>query len=402
MNIEKIREDFPILQRKINNKRLVYFDNAATSLKPRQILDAERCYYENSCANIHRGLHTLSEEASIGYEESHEKVAKFVNCDKESVIFTKNTTEALNLIAYSLKNSGILKRGDKVVVSALEHHSNIIPWQYLEKKIGIKLEFVELTDEFEIDLDDLEKKTRGARLVSISGASNTVATQTNLKEIEKIVHKNGALFCVDGAQLLPHKKIDFKKMNADFLAFSGHKMLAPTGIGCLLGKKELLEKMDPFMLGGDMIKKVGRHASEWNNLPYKFEAGTPNIAGSYGMRAAIEYLEKIGLDNIEKHGKKLSKICYEEMEKIDSVKVFGPKNEKHGGIIMFDTKLDCHDLAMLLNEDNICIRSGMHCAEPLVSSLNKNGLARTSFYIYNTEEEVLFFIKKLKEILSSI
>ncbi|MFA5763868.1 MAG: SufS family cysteine desulfurase [archaeon] len=402
MNVNKIREDFIVLNRKVNGNKLVYLDSAATSLKPKQVLDAEKKYYETSCANIHRGVHEMSQEASIEYEKSHSVVANFINADKEEVIFTKNTTESLNLLMYSLSNGNFFKKGDKIVTSDLEHHSNIIPWQYLEKKLGIKLEFVKLTNNFEIDLEDFEKKSKGAKLVSISGASNTVSTHTNLKEIEKITHENNALLCVDGAQLVPHETFDFKKSNIDFLAFSGHKMLAPTGIGCMIGKKKLLSEMEPFLFGGDMITDVQKHSATWNNLPSKFEAGTPNIAASYGMNAAIKYLEKLGMNNVKKHEQKLTNLCISELEKMN-VTTYGPKNENQGGIVLFDCKkINCHDIATILNDEGIAIRSGMHCAQPLVSSLNEDGLARASFYIYNTEDEVMFFIKKLKELIGNI
>jgi cysteine desulfurase/selenocysteine lyase len=402
MNIKKIREDFPILKREINGKKLIYLDSAATSLKPKQVLEAEKCYYEMNCANIHRGLHEMSEIASQTYEEAHKTVANFVGAKKEEVIFTKNTTESLNLLMYSLRNSKMLVKGDKIIISPMEHHSNIIPWQYLEKTLGIKLEYVDLNEKFEIDLENLKEKTKGAKLVSLTGASNTVSTHTNLKDIEKIVHDANALLNVDAAQLVPHEKVNFKKMNIDFMAFSGHKMLAPTGTGCFVGKKDLLEKMEPFMFGGDMISKVSKHDSSWNVLPYKFEAGTPNIAGAYGLKEAINYLEKIGMDEIKEHEKELTKKCIKGIEKL-GLKVYGPKNKKQGGIALFDCKkINCHDIGMLLNDEGIAIRSGMHCAEPLVSSLNENGLARASFYLYNTKEEVDFFLEKLGDIVSEI
>jgi cysteine desulfurase / selenocysteine lyase len=400
MNIEEIRKDFPLLQMQHNGKKVTYLDNAATSLKPEQVISAERKYYEKECANVHRGLHFLSEQASIAHEESHEKIGKFVGAKKEEVVFTKNTTESMNLVMYSLMNSDFFKKGDKIIVSKMEHHSNIVPWQFLERKIGIKLEYVELLDNFEIDMNDFEKKVRGAKLVSFSGASNTVAVLPDLKKIEKISHKEGALFCVDGAQLVPHQEVNFKAMNADFLAFSGHKMLGPTGTGALVGKKKLLEDLEPFLFGGDMIQEVKEHESKWNSLPYKFEAGTPNIAGSYGMSAAIDYLHKVGWKTIEKQEKLLTKLCIEELEGINSIEMYCPKNtDKQGGIVLFESKkLPAHELAMTLSEmENICIRSGMHCAEPLVSSINKDGLARASFYFYNTEEEVMHLSKALKE-----
>jgi len=402
MNTQQIREDFPLLQRIIRGKKIVYLDNAATSLKPNQVIAAEKNYYENISANVHRGLHILSEEASREHEASHETVAKFVGAKKEETIFVRNATEGLNLVMYSLWNSDYFKKGDKILVSKMEHHSNIVPWQYLEKKIGINLEFVELNKDYTLDMNDFETKVKGAKLVSITAASNTVATLPNIREITKKTHNEGALICVDGAQLIPHQEVNFSQMDVDFLTFSGHKMLAPTGTGALIGKKKILEANEPFMFGGDMIHSVELHKSSWNTLPNKFEAGTPNIAGSYGIKAACEYLKKIGMNNIAKHEENLTKLALEEMSKIDSVKIYGPlDSKKQGGIILFEsTLLSAHELAMALSEaENICIRSGMHCAEPLVSSLNKEGLARASFYLYNTEEEILFFTKTLKETL---
>ncbi len=402
MNIEQIREDFPLLQRKIKGKKIVYLDNAATSLKPKQVINAEKNYYENVSANVHRGLHILSEEASREHEAAHETVAKFVGAKKEETIFVRNATEGLNLVMYSLWNSNYFKKGDKILVSKMEHHSNIVPWQYLEKKIGVKLEYVELNKDYTLDMNDFESKVKGAKLVSITAASNTVATLPNVREITKRAHKEGALVCVDGAQLVPHHEVNFFQMDFDFLAFSGHKMLAPTGTGALIGKKKILEANEPFMFGGDMIHSVELHKSIWNTLPNKFEAGTPNIAGSYGIKAACEYLKKIGMNNIARHEETLTKLALEEMSKIDSINIYGPLDaKKQGGIILFEsTLLSAHELAMALSEaENICIRSGMHCAEPLVSSLNKEGLARASFYLYNTEEEILFFTNTLKETL---
>jgi cysteine desulfurase/selenocysteine lyase len=404
MNTEEIRKDFPLLQRKINRKPIIYLDNAATSLKPMQVIDAEKYYYENVSANVHRGLHVLSEEASRTHEDAHEAVAKFVGAKKEETIFVRNATEAMNLLMYSLMNSNFFKKGDKIVVSKMEHHSNIIPWQFLEKKLGVQLEYAGLTKNYELDMAEFEQKVRGAKLVSITGASNTVASLPNLREIEKKTHKESALFCIDGAQLVPHHETNFSGMNMDFLAFSGHKMLAPTGTGALVGKKKLLEQFEPFLYGGDMIHSVEWHSAKWNTLPFKFEAGTPNIAGSYGIKAAVEYLKKIGMENIAKQEEKLTKLALEELQKIPSIKIYGPCDaKKQGGIVLFEsTKLSAHELAMALSEaENICIRSGMHCAEPLVSSLNKEGLARASFYLYNTEQEVLSFTRTLKEILSA-
>ena len=404
MKAGDLRKDFPVLDRKINGKKITYLDNAATSLKPRQVIDAEKYYYENVGANVNRGLHALSEEASIAYEGAHDTVGKFVGAKREEVVFVRNATEALNLVMYSLLNSDYFKKGDRIVVSKMEHHSNIVPWQFLEKKVGVRLEYVGLTGNYEVDMADFEAKVRGAKLVSFSGASNTVATVPDLRKIEKLTHKEGALFCVDGAQLVPHKEVDFRGMNADFLAFSGHKMCAPTGTGALVGKKQLLGELSPFMFGGDMIHSVQWHDSSWNTLPQKYEAGTPNIGGAYGLKAACDYLGKIGFRFIEEQERKLTGLCIDELKKIDSVKMYCPMDEKkQDAIVMFEsTKLGAHDLAMALSEtENICIRSGMHCAEPLVSGINKDGLARASFYFYNTEEEVLFFANTLREILNT-
>ena len=287
MNVEEIRNDFPILSKKFNGKKLTYLDNAATSLKPRQVLDAERKYYEEECANIHRGLHFLSEAASIAYENAHEKVAKFTGSKKAEVIFVRNATEGINLVMYSLLNSGKIKKGDKILVTQMEHHSNLVPWQYLEKKIGAKLEFIDINANYELDMDDFDDKVKGAKIVSVTGASNTIASLPDLRKIEKAAHKQGAIFVVDAAQLVPHHEVNFGSMNADFLVFSGHKMCAPTGTGAVIGKKKLLEEMEPFMLGGDMIQEVKLHTSSWNQLPFKFEAGTPHIAGAYGLGAAV-------------------------------------------------------------------------------------------------------------------
>jgi len=327
-----------------------------------------------------------------------------LGAQKGEVCFTKNTTEAINEIMYAFYNSDKIKKGDKIVVSKMEHHSNIVPWQFLEKKVGAKLEFVELDKNYQLDMSDFEKKVKGAKLVSITGASNTVASLTDIRAIEKMAHKEGALVAIDAAQLVPHKKVDFRSLNVDFLAFSGHKMCGPTGTGALVAKKKLLEELEPFLFGGDMIHSVSWHESSWNELPYKYEAGTPNIAGAYGLKASMEYLGKIGFRDIEAQEKKLTKLCLEELSKIKGVTTFCPRDsEKQGGIVMFGCdKLSAHDTAMALSEsENICIRSGMHCTEPLVSSLNKDGLARASFYFYNTEEEILKFSSSLKEVLSS-
>lgn len=402
MNVEKIRQDFPILQKKLNGKPIVYFDNAATSLKPMQVIDAINNYYCNSTANVNRGVHKLSQTASEIHENCHKKTAQFLNAKPDEIVFTRNATESINLIMYSLLHSDFFQRGDEILVSKMEHHCNIVPWQFLEKKTGIKLNFIELGKDFTLNMADFEKKlSPKTKIVSITHASNTIASINDVEKIGKISKENKSLFFVDGAQSVPHFPVDVKKLNCDFLAFSGHKMLGPTGIGVLYGKKELLEKMPPFLYGGDMIQSVKWHESSWNNLPYKFEAGTPHIAGSFGLAAAIDYLQKIGMENIHSHEKQLTKIALEKMQQIDGVKLYCPQNaEKQVGIILFEIdKMHCHDTALALDElENIAIRSGMHCSEPLVSSLNSEGLARASFYLYNTKEEIELFAETLKKV----
>lgn len=402
MNVEKIRQDFPILRKKINGKPIIYLDNAATSLKPIQAIDAMNQYYNETTANVNRGVHKLSQTASEIHENCHKKVAEFINAKTEEIVFTRNATESINSIMYSLLQSDFFKKGDEILVSKMEHHCNIVPWQFLEKKLGIKLNFAELNEDFTLDLDDLQNRiSNKTKIVSITQASNTVASINDVEKIGKIVHDNKSLFIVDGAQSVPHFSVNVKKLNCDFLAFSGHKMLGPTGIGVLYGKKELLEKMPPFLYGGDMIQSVKWHDSLWNKLPYKFEAGTPHIAGSFGLSAAIDYLQKIGLENIHSYEKQLTKIALEKMSEIDGVKLYCPQNvEKQVGIVLFEIeKMHCHDTALALDElENIAIRSGMHCAEPLVSSINSEGLARASFYFYNTIEEIEKFTETLKQV----
>jgi len=405
MNVEKIREDFPLLQLSHKGKPIIYFDNTATSLKPKQVLEALNHYYAEATANVHRGVHRMSQESSKLYEDAHKKTGKFINAKQEEIVFTKNTTESFNLLMYSLLMQGFFQKGDEVLVSKMEHHSNIVPWQFLEKKKGIKLDFVELNTDYTLNMQDLESKVSSkTKLVSITHASNTVASITPVQEIAKIAHDNGSLFAVDAAQSAPHMPLDVKKINADFLCFSSHKMLGPTGIGVFYAKKELLEKMPPFLYGGDMIHSVQWHSAEWNRLPYKFEAGTPHIAGGIGFGAAIDCLQKIGMQNIRNHEKELTSYALEKMQEIEGIELHCPKNaEKQVGITLFDAKsMEAHDVALALDEaNNIAIRSGMHCAEPLISSINENGLARASFYLYNTKEEIDLFTESLQNVLEA-
>ena len=405
MNIAQIRKDFPILEREIDGKRVIYFDNAATSLTPNQVTDSICEYYHNYCANVHRGLHKFSDEASEKYESAHRTVGKFVNAGKDEIVFTKNTSESINLVMYSLLESGFFGKDDEIIIPVSEHHSNLIPWQFAAKKSGAELKFVGMKNDFTLNMEDLQAKiSKKTKLVAIAHVSNTSASLFPVAEVGKIAHENGALFLVDAAQSVPHMPVDVKKIGADFAAFSAHKMLGPTGIGALYGKNELLEKMEPFNYGGGIIQSVKLDESTWGKVPEKFEAGTPHVAGAVGFSAAIKYLEKIGMDNVRQHGKEVTKYALEKMSEIKGLTLYCTKDaEKQGSIILFgSSSLEAHDLALALDEaENIAIRSGLHCAEPFISALNEDGLARASFYIYNTKEEVDIFIETLGKILSA-
>jgi cysteine desulfurase/selenocysteine lyase len=395
MNIQKIREDFPILKRKVNGKQLIYFDNAATTQKPVQVLEAVNYYYKNTNANIHRGVHKLSEEATQQYEESRKKIKSFIGAKSEKeVVFTRGTTESINLVAASLN----LKKGDEILTTVMEHHSNIVPWQLAKIKKGIDLKFVDIKDEGVFDINDFENAiTKNTKLVTVVHASNVLGTINDVKKIGKICKDNNTLLLVDGAQSTPHMEIDVRDIGCDFFAFSGHKMCAPTGIGALYAKKDLLEEMMPYHGGGEMIKEVHLDNTTWNDLPWKFEAGTPNIAGTIGFRAAIDYLNKIGIKNIRKHEKELLEHAFEKMDEINGIKIFGPKDtDIKTGVISFNLgDVHSHDLATVLDNDGIAIRSGHHCAQPLVERLGANAMSRASFYLYNTKDEIDKFIEVL-------
>ena len=402
VNLDKYRTDFLVLKK----NKIIYFDNAATSLKPRQVIENMNYYYENCPANIHRGIHQLSQEASVIYEETHEKLSKFFNCKPEEVILTNNSTDSLNQIMYMLYNSNYFKKGDEIITTVYEHHANIVPWQFLAKKLGLILKFVEINNDYTLDIEDLEKKiTKKTKLITVAQISNTTGVIAPIKKISEIAKKNNCLFVIDGSQSAPHIKIDFKKLGADFFVCTAHKMLGPTGVGLLIGKKELLEKFSPVRFGGDMIKHVTFKNSTWNDLPYKFEAGTPNISGAFGFSSAVEYLEKVGLDNILKQDKKLLEYAINEILKIEDLVCYNPLDiKKQGPTLLFNLKgINCRELSTLLDQTkNIATRAGMHCAEPIVSRFDKNGVTRASFYFYNTREEIDVFIDTLKFINKKI
>lgn len=400
INIESIRRDFPILQRKVhNNKPLVYFDNAATTQKPIQVINSIHNYYLNYNSNIHRAVHQLAEEATAAYELTRDKVAKFINVkNREELVFVRGTTEAINLVSYSWGRQNVQK-GDIVVTTEYEHHSNIVPWQLLTKEKEAKLEYIEVDDNGELILDQLDGylDTGRVKLVTFSHMSNVLGTITNAEEIIRRCHKKGVKVLVDAAQSVPHLKVDVQKLDCDFFAFSAHKMLGPTGVGVLWARKEILENMQPFNGGGDMIREVHKYETTWNDLPYKFEAGTPNIADVIGFSAALDYLENIGMDKVREHEIELTKYALEKMSAIKGIKLYGtPDMKKRGGVISFNLgDIHPHDLATIIDEDGVAIRSGHHCAQVLMERLDVSATSRASFYIYNTKEEVDVFIRSL-------
>lgn len=389
MNIEKIRKDFPILGLQNNGQRIVYLDNAATTQKPNSVIDAEAQYYKTCNANIHRGLNFLSQKATEKYEQAHETVARFINAKSaEEIVFTKNTTESLNLLAFSL--GGSLKRGDEILLSKMEHHANLVPWQQAALRSGAKLKFADITKDGKLDISDLENKiSQKTKIVSVAEASNILGTINPVEKIGKIAKSSGAVFIVDAAQSAPHTKTDVRKINADYIAFSAHKMLGPTGVGVLYGRAELFENLPPFMTGGDMVSNVTLKKSQWNKLPWKFEAGTPNIAGGIAFTNAIEYIEKIGIENIESHEQKLLRVAKKRIGEMENISIYGPKNGPQTGILPFNIKgVHPHDIASILDLRAIAIRAGNHCAQPLMAEMGIEGVARASFYIYNTEQEI--------------
>lgn len=399
IDIEKVRKDFPILEKGFQGKLLIYFDNAATSQRPKQVVDAMNDYFQRYNATIHRCVYKMGEEATNAYEEAREKVAKFINANPEEIIFVRNATEAINLVAYSWGRSNI-REGDKILLTMMEHHSNIVPWQLLAKDKKAHLEFVDMDDEGLLKMDDFEKlMNERTKFMGLIHASNVLGTINPVKEMVNYAHKKGALVLVDAAQSVPHMPVDVHDIGCDFLAFSGHKMLGPTGIGVLYGKRELLENMNPFLGGGDMIREVHLEGASWDDLPWKFEAGTSNVSGAIGLGAAVDYLNKIGMRNVREHEKELTRYALDEMMKIKGMRIYGPKDVNvRGGVISFNLgDIHPHDLASILDDEGIAVRAGHHCAQPLMERLGVNGTTRASFYIYNTESEVDSFVKALEK-----
>ena len=400
---EDLRTDFPVLERKVRDgKDLVYFDNAATTQKPNQVIDAITNYYRNHNSNIHRAVHALAEESTEAFEMTRDKVAKFLNIqDRQEIVFVKGTTEAINLVAYAWGRENV-NEGDIVVTTEYEHHSNIVPWQLLTQEKKAKLKYIDIDENGELILDQLDEylETGKVKLVTFSHMSNVLGTITNTQQIISKCKNAGVKTLVDGAQSVPHMKVNLSTLDCDFFAFSAHKMLGPTGVGVLWAKKEILEKMQPFLGGGDMIREVHIYETTWNDLPYKFEAGTPNIADVIGFATAIEYLEKIGMENIRKHEVELTKYALEKMTKIKGITLYGTKDmERRGGVISFNfNDVHPHDVATIIDKEGVAIRSGHHCAQVLMEKLNVAATNRASFYIYNTKEEVDKLISSLEKV----
>ncbi len=384
-----MKSEFPILHQDINGHPLVYLDNAATTQKPRSVIEAVKRYYEWDNANVHRGVHTLGSRATDAYEGAREKVARFLNAaSTREIIFTRGTTTALNIVATGYARQ-MLREGDEIVITPMEHHSNLIPWQQAAKATGATLKYIPLQPDGTITLEDVEATvTERTKIVSITYVSNVLGTINPIAKIAEIAHRKGAIIVVDGAQSTPHMKVDVQALNLDFYAFSGHKMCAPTGIGALYGKAQLLERMEPVEFGGEMIDFVELHDSTWKELPWKFEGGTPIIAGAVGLGAAIDFLEQVGLHNIDQHEKKLTRYAMERLSNIEGLTIFGPREERAGLITFNLGDVHPHDVATVLDTEGIAVRAGHHCCQPLMRWLNVSATARASFYLYNTEQDV--------------
>ncbi|XRG78714.1 cysteine desulfurase [Rossellomorea sp. GAMAL-10_SWC] len=405
MDVKAIREAFPILNQEVNGHPLVYLDSAATSQKPVQVIEAVANYYKEYNSNVHRGVHTLGTKATDAYEGARDKVRKFINASSiEEIIFTRGTTTAINTVAASYGRTN-LKAGDEIVISYMEHHSNIIPWQQVAKATGATLKYLPLEEDGSISVEQAKATINSnTKIVAIMYVSNVLGSINPVKEIAAIAHQNGAIMLVDGAQSTPHMKVDVQDLDCDFYAFSGHKMCAPTGIGVLYGKKHLLENMEPIEFGGEMIDFVDLQDSTWKELPWKFEGGTPIIAGAVGLGAAIDFLTEIGMDNIEKHEHEIANYALDQLSTVKGVTIYGPKHR--AGLVTFNVEdVHPHDVATVLDVEGIAVRAGHHCAQPLMRWLKVSATARASFYLYNTKEDVDAFVRglvKTKEYFSDV
>ena len=391
MNVQELRKDFPILQEQVNGHPLVYLDSAATSQKPYQVLEALRQYYEHDNSNVHRGVHTLGSRATEAYELAREKVARFIHAPSpEQVIFTRGTTESLNMVAYGFARPR-LKPGDEIVLTPAEHHSNLIPWQQVARVTGATLKYIPLQPDGTIRLEDVRATlSANTKLVAMAHVSNVLGTIHPIAEIAKLAHAVGAVIVVDGAQSVPHMPVDVRALDCDFLAFSGHKMCGPTGIGVLYGKRKWLDEMEPTYFGGEMIDVVELYDSTWKETPWKFEGGTPIIAGAVGLGAAVDYLNQVGMEEIREHDRRLTSYALDRLSSMDKLTIYGPRDDSHrGGLITFNLEsVHPHDVSTVLDAEGIAIRAGHHCAQPLMRWLQVGSTARASFYLYNTESDI--------------
>ena len=400
LDVERIREEFPILQREFDGTQLVYLDNAATTQTPNRVIDAISDYYRNYNANVHRGIHQLSQEASIAYEEAHDTIAELVGAEgREEVVFTKNTTEAENLVAYSW-GLNELGPGDEVVLTEMEHHASLVTWQQTAKKTGADVKYIPVTDDGYLDMDAAaELITDDTKLVSAVHVSNSLGTVNPVAELADIAHDHDAYVFVDGAQAVPNRPVDVQAIDADFYAFSGHKMAGPTGIGALYGKEEILEAMEPYLYGGDMIRKVTYEESTWNELPWKFEAGTPSIAQGIAFAEAADYIDDVGLEAIQRHEEALTEYALDRLGEFDDIEIYGPTDpQDRGGLVAFNLDgVHAHDVASIVNDHAVAIRAGDHCTQPLHDKLGVAASVRASFYFYNTTEEIDALVEALED-----
>ena len=398
LDVQRVRRDFPILTRTIHGRPLVYLDSGASSQRPLAVIDAVSHYEQTSHANIHRGVYVLSEEATAAYEQAHVRVGQFINADWDEVVFTRNTTEALNLVAYAW-GLHTLRAGDEVVVTQMEHHSNIVPWQQIARHTGATVRYIRVDAQGHLDLDHTATLIGPrTKMVSVTHVSNVLGTVNPVRELGEMAHAHGALLCVDGAQSVPHMPIDVRALGCDFFAFSGHKMLGPTGIGGLYGKRQLLEQMEPFLYGGDMISEVTFEGARWNELPWKFEAGTPAIAQGIGLAVAVEYLQGLGMTAVQAHEHTLVQYALERLGQMRDIEVYGPAADQRGGVVSFNLSgAHPHDMASILDQHGVAIRAGHHCAMPLMHVLGINGTCRASFYVYNSVDEIDVLVEAIGE-----
>ncbi|WP_411841611.1 cysteine desulfurase [Staphylococcus equorum] len=399
LNVSEIVKDFPILKQQVHGNRLAYLDSTATSQTPTQVIDAIDDYYKRYNSNVHRGVHTLGSLATDGYENARETVRRFINAKYfEEIIFTRGTTASINIVAHSYGDANV-NEGDEIVVTEMEHHANIVPWQQLAKRKKAELKFIPLTEDGELAIEDVKATiNEKTKIVAIAHVSNVLGTINDIKAIAEIAHDHGAIISVDGAQAAPHMDIDMQDLDADFYSFSGHKMLGPTGIGVLYGKRTLLNNMEPVEFGGDMIDFVDKYEASWADLPTKFEAGTPLIAQAIGFAEAIKYLQNLGFEAIHQHEVTLTQYAYDKMSEIEGIEIYGPAKDRRAGIITFNmTDVHAHDVATAVDTEGVAVRAGHHCAQPLMKWLKQSSTARASFYIYNTKEDIDQLVESLKQ-----